>query len=48
MKRPPAFTRGHQPRPPYFLKITPQIKAAEIKRLRDWAARNIRGGRRYE
>lgn len=39
--------RGSQPKPAYLIKVSPERKASEIKRLREWAARNIRGGARH-
>lgn len=33
--------RSSQPRPAYLIKVSPERKAIEIKRLLDWAARNL-------
>lgn len=42
MKSAPRLsTRGSRPRPVYFIQVSPERKAIEIKRLLDWAARNL-------
>lgn len=48
MEKPPVFTRGCRARPAYYIKTTPQLKALEIRRLREWEARRNQRGRHHD
>lgn len=48
MKKPPVFTRGRRSWPAYFIRVTPQLKALEISRLREWEARRNQRGRHHD